>query len=171
MGLDDKILAALIMREGSEVAPPDRSGRISRFGVTAATLSDHRGHNVTDDEIRNLSVTEALDIYQTEFIHKPSYHLLGSEALRGVLADYAVNSGPHTATQALQRVLGVPEDGIVGAQTIHAANIHDGTRLGMQVLWERIGHVIRLAVADPTQLKFLTGWYNRVREQATELDS
>lgn len=166
---DEEIVDAILMREGNEVAAPDRSGRISRWGITARTLSEHRGHPVTDDEIRHLSATEARDIYKTQYIYKPSFHLIGSETLRGILVDYGVHSGPVTAIKSLQRCLGLPDDGIIGAKTLHGANLQDGSRLGTKVLWERARHLGRLLTADPSQSTYAAGWFNRLADQGQDI--
>jgi lysozyme family protein len=132
-------------------------------------LSDFRGHDATDEEMRNLSATEARQIYQQDFIDRPSFHLIGSDPLRAVLVDFGVNSSPATAIMALQKCLGLPQDGIIGAQTLHAANTAAPETLGDAVLWERMGHCCRLAAKDPTQLENLVGWYNRIARQAAAL--
>jgi lysozyme family protein len=167
---DDRIVDAILVREGGEVAPPDRSGRISRWGITAKVLADYRHQpDVSDDEIKNLSATEARAIYKQEFIYAPSFHMLGSDELRAVLVDYGVNSGPERAVRALQHVLGLSEDGIIGGETVHAANIKDGSRLAGKVLAQRQRFVCGLVVKDPTQLGNLVGWTERVQEQVEAL--
>lgn len=166
---DDDIISAILEREGGDVAPPDRSGRISRWGVTAAALSEFRGHAVTDDEIRNLSATDARELYRRQYILKPGFHLIGSDALRAVLVDFGVNSGPATAVKALQRCLGVTADGIIGNTTAQAANVKDGNRLGVCVLAERVVHIGHLITADPSQAKFAHGWLRRIAAQIKEL--
>ena len=162
---NDAIIDSILVREGGAVAPPDRSGRISRWGITAQTLSEHRGHAATDDEIRNLSATEARDIYRRMYIFAPSYHLLASEPLRAVIVDYAVNSGPSLATKALQHVLGVTEDGILGGETLHAANIRDGASLAVRILAERTRHYGRLISRDHSQAPYAAGWLDRIADQ------
>jgi len=169
VGADDAIIDAILVREGDKVAPPDRSGRISRWGITAAALSEHRGHSVTDAEISQLSVTEARDIYQTMYIFKPSFHLLGSEVLRATLVDYGVNSGTSTAVKAMQHALGVVPDGIIGAETLRAANLKDGSRLSIRILCQRSRMLARLVHRDSTQVKYLEGWIDRVMDQVEAL--
>ena len=165
----DQLVEDIIVREGGFVNDPADKGGATKFGVTQATLAEHRGHPVSVDEVKNLSLTEARDIYRERYYLKPAYHLLGSEALQGVMVDFAVHSGPVTATKALQRVLGLPDDGIMGGETMHAANLKDGSRLGIHVLTERQRYLVDIVVRNPSQLKFLRGWTDRVMDQIEAL--
>jgi lysozyme family protein len=77
------------------------------------------------------------------------------------LVDNSVLSGPRLAVKDLQRVLGVPVDGIIGPQTCAAYG-----RLDTRVVGNRlaIGRALRLArhvKKHPDQLVFLVGWLSR----------
>ena len=134
MDVFNKIFAITVGHEGQtlDLTPGDRgnwtSGIVgqgelkgSKFGVSAASYPTV--------DIANLTLAEAAEIYFTDYF-KP----VGGDRLPGPLAllafDAAVNSGVGNAARWLQRAVGVRDDGVVGDQTIAAANTligKDGT--------------------------------------------
>jgi len=55
--------------------------------------------------------------------------------------DWVVNSGARWPIVALQRLLGVTADGVLGPLTAHAAALRDGNRLAQQVRWARVDFI------------------------------
>lgn len=159
------IIDAVLVREGGFVENPADRGGPTKFGITLATLTDHRANPCDLDDIKNLSLTEAREIYLDRYVNRPGFHLLGSEPLQAVMVDTGVLSGPAAATKMLQKALGLAADGILGPQTLHEANAHDGASLGVRVSAERIRFLGELVTKDPTQAVFCHGWMNRVADQ------
>lgn len=169
MSADDLIIERIIEREGGFVDHPSDRGGPTKFGITLNTLSEHRGGPVTAVDVEKLSVTEARDIYRERYVEAPGFHLLGSEVLRGAVVDFAVTSGPTAAIKALQRCLNVKVDGIIGGETVRAANLKDGTRLAVHLIAERQVFVAKVVANRPDQVAFLVGWTNRNMDQIKEL--
>jgi len=98
--------------------PADPGGK-TNWGVTQATLSTYLGRPATADEIRALTMREAIVIYRQLFWRK-----VGGDALpAGVdlcVYDFGVNSGPERSVRSLQAALGVTTDGWVGELTADA---------------------------------------------------
>lgn len=166
---DDDLISRIIEREGGLVDHPADRGGITKFGITQATLAAHRKGPASEDDVRNLSVTEAREIYRERYIVGPGLHRIASEALRAVLVDYGVHSGPGTAVRALQRTLGVVVDGVIGPDTEQRANLLDGRRLALRVLARRAQHFGEIITKDPKQAVFAHGWMNRLAEQIVEV--
>lgn len=171
---DDAIIAAVIKREGSAFTDdPNDLGGPTKFGITAALLSDYLGRTAMGAEIANLTLQEAQAIYREMFFVRTHADLLGSVALRGTLVDYAVNCGPDRAIRALQRVLGVTVDGKLGPKTAAAANVKDGRRVSLLLLADRERHNGRMVTDDAHwrhrgsegQAANAAGWASRVAEQ------
>lgn len=162
---DDDLISRIIEREGGFVDHPADRGGPTRWGITLAVLSDWRKGKCDPIDVEKLSVTEAREIYRARFIVGPGFSKIGSEVLRAVLVDYAVNSGPWQAIKSLQRCLGVPVDGILGDETAQAANLKDGNRLSVRVLAQRIRLLGQIIRHDPKQAMFAEGWMNRCAEQ------
>ena len=115
-------LAAVLKFEGGYSNHPSDPGGPTMRGVTQATYDGWRKkHGLATQSVRNISDAEIEAIYRRDFwdvIHGDDL----PSGLDGAVFDLAVNSGPSRAIKMLQRVLGVPVDGIIGPQTLAAAN-------------------------------------------------
>ena len=167
---DDDILNEILAREGSAYTdhPSDRGGP-TRWGITLATLTDHRDGTVTADDVKNLTEAEARTIYRKRYISAPGFDEIESMELRAALVDFGVNSGPAAAVRALQRVLGLKVDGILGPMTREAANSSNGRSLAVRVHCNRMRFLGRLITDFPSQAVFAAGWLNRVASQIESL--
>jgi lysozyme family protein len=114
-------LALVLRDEGGYVDDPRDPGGATNMGITLRTLAAWRGTTLPKSEVMNLTVAEAGKIYKARYW----------DAIRGddlpvgldyAVFDYAVNSGPGAAASALQRVLSVPMDGVIGPVTLAAAS-------------------------------------------------
>jgi lysozyme family protein len=106
--------------EGGYVNNPKDPGGATKFGITAATLGAWRKSGIaTPTEVRNLGLDEARVIVQHQYANKISFDLL-PPGLDLAALDYAVNSGPAQAGKSFQKIVGVDQDGVIGARTIAA---------------------------------------------------
>lgn len=91
-------LAETLKWEGGYVNNPRDPGGPTNCGITIATLSHELGRAATINDVRNLSIATASDIYRKKY-----WNLIGGDALpKGVdmmLFDIAVNNGPGRALQ------------------------------------------------------------------------
>ena len=89
-------LAIVLKWEGGYVNNPRDPGGPTNHGITIATLSHELGRAATIQDVQNMSVTAAGDIYRKKF-----WNLISGDTLMpGVdlmLFDIAVNSGPGRA--------------------------------------------------------------------------
>tara|TARA_R110000868_G_scaffold237132_9_gene491596 strand:- start:4601 stop:5263 length:663 start_codon:yes stop_codon:yes gene_type:complete len=110
------------LSEGGYVNHPEDPGGATDRGITQRTYNDWRAmQGKSQISVRGISKAEAEAIIAHQYLDKVGADLLPS-GLDYCVADYAVNSGVAQAARDLQRVLGVTVDGVVGAQTIAAAN-------------------------------------------------
>lgn len=165
--LVDAILADVIRREGTTyVAHPRDRGGPSRYGITQATLEQWRGHPVASQDVRALAREEALAIYRARYVTAPGFlKVTHDPGLLGALVDFAVHSGPRTAILALQRVVGVDEDGVIGPATVAATRARPPLDVRWSLLVLRAELLCRLVWRHPGQRVFLRGWLTRVLEQ------
>jgi Putative secretion activating protein len=109
----------LMIHEGGFVNHPEDPAGMTNMGITRATLEGYLGREVSEHEMRTLSKDVAKLIYKDvywDFIE-------GDDLPSGVdyaTFDWAVNSGAVVAAKALQRVVGVADDGIIGPITMAA---------------------------------------------------
>jgi lysozyme family protein len=119
--------------------------------------------------VKALAVDEARDIYRARYITGPKFDRIISDRLRALVVDWGVNSGPVTATLALQRVIGVTVDGVIGPQTTAALGELTEGSLAENVVYRAMvrarGHFYaNLLQRDPSQRVFSAGWIRRLME-------
>lgn len=115
----DKARPILLKHEGGYVDHPTDPGGATNHGVTIGTLAAWRGHKVTKTDVRNLTVDEAVLIFKKNYWDR----VHGDDLPAGIdyaVYDFAVNSGPGRAAKELQRIVGVPQDNVIGLQTLAA---------------------------------------------------
>lgn len=117
----EKSLELIFGHEGGYVNVKTDRGGPTKFGITYRTLGNWRklGRPATADEVKALGITEAAQILKAQYADPIGFdHLpLGLDYCQ---LDYATNSGPGQANKALQRVLGMTEDGQIGPNTLGA---------------------------------------------------
>src|SRR5690606_26743954 len=117
-------------------------------------------------DIANLTREDAIAIYYRDWWQRYGYDRLHDDAVATKLLDMAVNMGPATAHRLLQGALvflGYPVavDGIIGPQTIAAANKADPKRLLQVLRWLAARHYYHIAARHPQSRAFLVGWLTR----------
>jgi lysozyme family protein len=141
----DIALLDMILRHESDEYVDDTvdRGRCSKFGITRATLQDWRGKLVTCDDVRQLTESEARQIYVAHYIRPFDWV---DDAIKSQVVDIAVNSGV-TRARAL---LALAQQGTKPVQT--------------QLVIERLKHYARICKQDTAQVRFLSGWIARACE-------
>lgn len=157
----ETLLDGILEREGGFVNNPADRGGPTNYGITAATLGEWRrlGRPATAEEVKAMPVSEARAIYTWRYI--APFASIPFDELRAQLIDYGVNSGVTAATRALQRVLHVPVDGIIGPRTLAALMAQDWRFVNDALVAMRVRHFVLIAQHDPSQRDFFFGWIAR----------
>jgi lysozyme family protein len=162
---EDDILAGILEREGGYTDHPQDRGGPTHFGVTASTLGEARklGRPATREEVHALTREEALAIYKRRYVDNPGFTeaAIPYAPLRAQVIDHGVLSGPMTAVQDLQQVLGVDVDGIFGRRTKEALQRANLPAVHVALVKARTMRLVRLVQQRPSQLVFLAGWVQR----------
>jgi lysozyme family protein len=153
----DRSVALVLRHEGGFVHHPNDPGGATKFGIAHETLSRARGRAVSGDDVRALTREEAISIYRRLYWDTVRADDLPEPVALAVF-DFAVNSGPLKAVQALQCVLGIQADGAVGPLTVAAAQGADAVQTVRRLTRKRLGFLARLA----TWPVFGRGWRRRV---------
>lgn len=143
--------------EGGYVDHPKDPGGATNKGITIRTLSAWRGRPVSKGEVKNLSSEEASAIYRAQYWDKISGDKLPA-GLDYALFDFAINSGVSRAAKFIQRIVGVKQDGIIGAQTLAAIGRYETLSLINRLCDERLAWLKGLS----TWSTFGRGWARRV---------
>lgn len=160
----DLIVDRILKREGGYVNHPLDEGGPTNYGITQATLSSYQGRQATVDEVKNLSIQIARDIYRINYIVKPRYNLIGDPLLLELAVDFAVHSGSSRATSVLQELVGVKVDGSLGPITANAINFYKNTTaLCAEYKFRRACFMLSI-IDSKRNFVFAKGWAKRLRE-------
>lgn len=112
-------LSLALKEEGGWADNPKDPGGATQKGVTLANFRRFVKPNATKEDLRKITDEQLATVYRRHYWNEVN----GSELPDGVdcvTMDYAINSGPSRSAKALQKVVGVVEDGKIGPATIEA---------------------------------------------------
>ncbi|MGD8172156.1 glycoside hydrolase family 108 protein [Vibrio sp. TRT 21S02] len=139
--------------DGGYVNDPADTGGETKFGISKRAYPDV--------DIKNLTIDDAVAIYYKDYWLKAK-----CEEWAGPISliqfDSAVQHGPIKAIKLLQEISGVHDDGIVGPATRKAVQSHDVEYLSSRYLLRRGRYYARILKKNPSQGRFIEGWYNRL---------
>ena len=157
------LIDRVIAREGGFVNDGTDSGGATNFGITIGTLQAWRRRPTSVEDVRNLTVEEAREIYRTQYFVATGFDQVKDAKVQEFLFDFAVNSGERAAIRALQRCIGTPDDGAFGPKSSAAlAGINNLGMLFYKLKCERYELLLRYVGSDPRQAIFANGWSNRL---------
>jgi lysozyme family protein len=156
-----EVIDGVLEREGGYSDHPSDRGGPTKYGITALTLGEWRrmGRPATRAEIKALEPDEARAIYTRRSVEPFAW--VPIDGLRVQLVDFGILSGPRAALMALQEVLGVTPDGIVGQRTRSALNAWPWRLVNNGVVAARVRLMSNIADEDESQRDFLRGWVKR----------
>lgn len=165
----EKIHAHVAEWEGFISDDDGDPGGLTKYGVSLQFLKDLGmpvGDLNFDGEINRkdvLCVTpeKAKELFKKNFWDDPGANRLPLKAAM-IYYDSAVNTGCRQTTKLLQRACGVSDDGVIGPETIKAANTCDLDSMCEKFLQQREKFYNNLAASKSQFKKFLKGWLNRV---------
>ena len=173
----EELIDEVIVAEGDEFTwDKSDSGGPTKYGITQATLSVALHHNVSPEDVANLTRDQAVVIYKNMYYYAARINSL-PEALQPVVFDFGVNAGIGVAATVLQNVLEMlgyecSPDGLIGPETANVAleayNKYAGTLINAYVEY-RIWYYQQLAERSPKDQKFLEGWLKRANSFRVEV--
>ena len=158
----DAALARVLAHEGGYTNHPDDPGGPTNFGITIFDYRKYVKPDAVADDVRAMRLDEAKAIYRAKYWDALRCDDLPAGVDYAVF-DYGVNSGVSRAAKVLQRLLGVPADGIIGPVTLAAARSCDCEKVIAALCEERLGFLRALR----TWPVFGKGWGRRVAEVKT----
>lgn len=135
--------------EGGYVDDPLDPGGETKYGISK------RAH--PDVNIVNLTIQQAQGIYRKNYWDAVRIDCLPAY-MRLLVFDFAVNSGPETATKKMQKVFNVDPDGAIGKITLSASHNTPPNLFLYEYAAARIMFLSRL----PKFSRYGTGWTRRV---------
>ena len=139
--------------EGGYVCDKNDSGGETKYGISKKSYPN--------EDICNLTLERAKEIYKRDYWDRCKCDQL-PDCLSVALFDFAVNSPAKTAIKKLQKALGVKQDGVIGNQTIGAANRLNPRQVLDNYIDYRLEYIAEIIRKKPKQKKFERGWTNRI---------
>lgn len=159
----------LILRlEGGYVDHPLDRGGPTNYGISLQTLTAHRGHIASSQDVRDLSRAEAAEIYLAQFWNPLRLGRIQNKKVALVVFSHVIHTGPQSAIKALQKTLNLHFgnilfiDGVFGTRTEIALNsVADHDKLCRKLLQTIQTYYVEICESNKGQTVFLKGWLNR----------
>jgi len=160
-------LEIILEHEGGFVNHPKDPGGVTNHGVTKKVYDKWVGKNSTVEEMRNLTHEDVAPIYKKNYWDRAKCDQLPSGVDLSVF-DWGVNSGVSRSAKALQRIVGVKQDGGIGPMTLQAVSEVEAEEIIEQMHYMRDNFYRSLDTFET----FGKGWTrrnNETREKALEM--
>ena len=150
----------VLQHEQGYVNHPKDPGGATNRGITQRTYDAfRRDRGEATRDVHGIEEGEVRQIYREQYADAVWFDRLPS-GLDYALFDFAVNSGPARAVKALQGIVGVRADGIMGNRTLAAAKARDSGQL-ITLLCDARQRFVR---SLRTYKTFGRGWERRIAE-------
>lgn len=166
MNYFDYAVDVVLRNEGGLIDDPNDAGGITNMGISLR-LYKVLHPDATAQDIRELTVDQAKEIYRNEFWSAAPFAEINSLRIATSVFDHAVNAGIASAVKVSQKAcnaLGawLEVDGVMGKQTLGAINMLNAPKLLAEVRKQRAEYYKNLADEKPELAKFLNGWLTRI---------
>ena len=155
------------------------AGGATKFGVTYAVFQSwcngkimavvpcdkDRNGKITTNDLRLTVLQDVKPIYKTQYWDICKADLITNQAVAENIVDMVVHCGvgyDRSHIKALQRIVGVSQDGKIGPQTLRAINQGNSSKIYNDLVKYRKSFYKKLTLKKRTQKKFLKGWYKRL---------
>lgn len=158
----ERSLSLVLKSEGGFVNDPHDPGGATNLGVTIATFRQFVNPNGTVADLKALTIAQAGKVYKGQYWDV----VKGDQLPDGVdyaVFDFAVNSGPSRAAKFLQAIVGVPQDGQIGPETLVAVAKIPRSTIIQNINDNRLAFLKGL----PTWPRYGRGWSTRVASVRT----
>lgn len=147
---------------------PDDAGGPTKYGITQTTLAGWRGHAVTADDVKNLSETEARDIFYARYWRPLSLDDVITAPAAIPIFDAGVLFGNGVSAINTQRALlgcgyfSLKVDGSLGPKSVEALNGVKPEFFLREFTALLKSRIVDVAGTYPRDKKFQKGWTARV---------
>jgi lysozyme family protein len=168
----EKAVAVVLKHEGGYSDNPKDPGGATQHGISLrylleAKLDLNHDGKVNADDIRQMTVEQAKNIYWRDWWLKYRYDEITSTLIATKVFDLAVNMGGNAAHKVVQRAInmaspaGLVVDGILGKRSFAALNTIAVPLLMEEICSEAQAKYKRIVAANPNLAWALKGLLNR----------
>lgn len=147
----ERAVGFVISHEGGYSNDSHDTGGETKYGISKAAYPN--------EDIKNLTVERAKELYFADYWQKCGCGSL-PQPVGFILFDSAVNQGQPKAIRMLQWALRLKEDGIVGQETIRAAQRASIAELTTRLVARRAYQY----ALHPSVARYGPGWFQRLAE-------
>jgi lysozyme family protein len=152
--------------EGGYAVLAGDSGGCTNHGIAynynKHLIKDYNQDGKVDcEDVRLMPLEDAKRITKAQYWDKFLADRIKTQEIAEMLVDWGYNAGIGTATKELQKILGLPQDGIFGENTLKALNNANQKQLYENLFKAREQFYRNLGVSMP---QFLQGWLNRLND-------
>ena len=152
--------------EGGFVNDPLDHGGATNKGVTIACFKsmgfDNDGDGDIDiDDLRRLTDDQAYAIMKRLYWNRWRADEIENQSIAEMLVDFVWGSGKWGIIVP-QGALGLVTDGLVGEKTLNAVNSANKEEIFNKIKQSRLDFVSNIVKHNPSQIRFLKGWNNRI---------
>ncbi|MDQ7097402.1 MULTISPECIES: glycosyl hydrolase 108 family protein [unclassified Serratia (in: enterobacteria)] len=167
-------VAFVLGKEGGYVNDPADKGGETKYGISdkrdgvADGMTDINGDGKPDTRIKDLTIEQASQIYFRDYWY-PAYCPDWPDGISLLVFDAAVQHGVKKSIFLLQEAVGFSGkavDGIIGKNTRSAVLTADPEWLLARFLVYRARYYADIIKSNPSQGKYLNGWFNRLDDVA-----
>lgn len=167
----EPMIQRVIQREGGYADRADDRGGCTNYGITLKTFRDDRGmQDLTCDSLKQLTQTEAADIYRRRYLVGPHIDQVPNAAIRELLFDAAIQHGPDEAffngqfycIGWLQGAVSAVQDRQLGPATLAHLKACDDRKVFAYVYERRLRFYAGIVQHWPNQAANLDGWMARM---------
>jgi len=169
-----KLMPFVLKHEGGFVNNANDPGGATNMGVTLEVWKsqgyDKDGdHNIDVVDLKKITKEDATKIMKENYWDRWGADLINSQAVANILVDWTWCSGAW-GIKIPQRLLGLKEDGLVGAKTISAVNetiAKDEAKFVQQLYLAREQYIKDIIKKNAKLETFRKGWTNRMNDMKT----
>jgi lysozyme family protein len=172
MAMFELAIPIVLRHEGGYVNAEGDPGGATNFGISLRWLKEqglagdinHDG-DVDINDIKAMTVDDAKAIYRTYWWDKYGYGNILAQAVANKVFDMAVNLGAPRAHKMVQQALDLPQDGILGPESLNGLNTQPSLQLILSLQNIQAQFYRDLVASNPARQKFLNGWLNRAYDR------
>lgn len=156
--------------EGGYSNHPNDLGGPTNWGIIQSEYSTYIGHPASIDQMKNMPIEHAKDIYKTKYWNALRLEEIESKNVSIALFDRGVLNGLTGCSKLVRQTLAATEDGKANFdEHLHNINTTNPVAFVMRLAdFCEAQHRARV-ISRPDQGVFLKGWLNRVNRMRREL--
>ena len=162
----EKLAPFILKWEGGFSNDPDDAGGATMKGITLNTFKAYRKEKglpvPTVTDLKNITDKEWIAILKSKYWDPFKADQINSQSIANLIVGWGWGSGVVTAIKQVQKLLGVKQDGVIGNITLSAINNSEPIQLFDKIWLARKNFFIDICANNPSQMKFLKGWLNRL---------